>query len=132
MVAAAQNRAGQRYDILCVLVIESSEHMRGLFHGLYESVLLRVIAQLREPVIIGSGGDAGPVEKATPCVRFGVVFYGDYFPYSTQPCSTQYFTSNYREFAKTLKAHRFREGGQLRCAATEGLVAALEMFDDFD
>ncbi|KAJ1729717.1 hypothetical protein LPJ61_003392, partial [Coemansia biformis] len=132
MVTPKQMRPAQRYDILCVLVIESSQHMRGLFRGLYESVLTKVITQLRAPVIVGPAGEKGPTEKATPCVRFGVVFYGDYFPYSTQPCGTQYFTSNYREFAKTLKAHRFREGGQLRCAATEGLVAALEMFDDFD
>ncbi|KAJ2302379.1 hypothetical protein IWW52_004444, partial [Coemansia sp. RSA 2704] len=125
-------RPAPRCDILCVLVVESTQHMQSLFHGLYDTVITRLITQMRTPVIVEPAGkNSQAATKATPCVRLGVVFYGDYFPYSMQTCSTQYFTSNYREFTKIIKAHRFCEGGQLRCAATEGLVAALEMFDDF-
>ncbi|KAJ2720136.1 hypothetical protein GGI07_004780, partial [Coemansia sp. Benny D115] len=131
MVTPKQMRPTQRCDILCVLVIESTQHMQNLFHELYDSVITKVITQLRTPVIVESAGKKSQATKATPCVRLGVVFFGDYFPYSTRTCSTQYFTSNYREFTKTIKAHRFCEGGRLRCAATEGLVGALEMFDDF-
>ncbi|KAJ1750947.1 hypothetical protein LPJ79_002532 [Coemansia sp. RSA 1821] len=132
MVTSTQMRPTPRCDILCVLVIESTQHMQGLFQGLYDAVITRLITQMRTPIVVEPAGKKSQTAtKATPCVRLGVVFYGDYFPYSSQTCSTQFFTSNYREFAKTIKAHRFCEGGQLRCAATEGLVAALEMFDDF-
>ncbi|KAJ2734521.1 hypothetical protein IW152_002299 [Coemansia sp. BCRC 34962] len=139
MVTPKQMRPALRFDILCVLVIESTQHMQNLFPDLYDSVLTKIITQLRTPVIVDSPGkkDAAAKKgaqptKATPCVRLGVVFFGDYYPYSTRTRSTKYFTSNYREFAKTIKEHRFCEGGRLRCAATEGLVGALEMFDDFD
>ncbi|KAJ2829279.1 hypothetical protein IWW50_000947, partial [Coemansia erecta] len=132
MVTATQIRPAPRCDILCVLVVESTQHMQSLFDGLYDTVITRLITQMRTPVIVDTAGNkTQPATKATPCVRLGVVFYGDYFPYSTQTCSKQYFTSNYREFTKTIKSHRFCEGGQLRCAAAEGLVGALEMFDDF-
>ncbi|KAJ2883239.1 hypothetical protein H4R27_002902 [Coemansia aciculifera] len=139
MVTPKQMRPALRCDILCVLVIESTQHMQNLFPDLYDSVLTKIITQLRTPVIVDSPGkkDAAAKKgsqptKATPCVRLGVVFFGDYYPYSTRTRSTKYFTSNYREFAKTIKEHRFCEGGRLRCAATEGLVGALEMFDDFN
>ncbi|KAJ2829888.1 hypothetical protein GGI24_002034, partial [Coemansia furcata] len=139
MVTPKQMRPALRCDILCVLVIESTQHMQNLFPDLYDSVLTKIITQLRTPVIVDSPSkkDAsvkkgGQPTKATPCVRLGVVFFGDYYPYSTRTRSTKYFTSNYREFAKTIKEHRFCEGGRLRCAATEGLVGALEMFDDFN
>ncbi|KAJ2499129.1 hypothetical protein GGH96_003789 [Coemansia sp. RSA 1972] len=132
MVAQTQIRPAPRCDILCVLVVESTQHMQNLFHGLYDTVITQLITQMRTPIIVQAAGNKSqPVTKATPCVRLGVVFYGDYFPYSTQTCSKQYFTSNYREFTKTIKSHRFCEGGLLRCATTEGLVGALEMFDDF-
>ncbi|KAJ1772655.1 hypothetical protein LPJ74_001371, partial [Coemansia sp. RSA 1843] len=140
MVTPKQMRPAPRCDILCVLVVESTQQLQHVFPELYDTVIARIIAQLRTPIVVdtsnkkdaGTKKTTGPVTKATPCVRLGVVFFGDYFPYSTQTCSTQYFTSNYREFTKTVKAHRFREGGMLRCAATEGLVGALEMFDDFE
>ncbi|KAJ1785079.1 hypothetical protein LPJ62_004380, partial [Coemansia sp. RSA 2167] len=132
MVTPTQIRPAPRCDILCVLVVESTQHMQNLFHGLYDTVITQLITQMRTPIIVQAAGNKSqPVTKATPCVRLGVVFYGDYFPYSTQTCSKQYFTSNYREFTKTIKSHRFCEGGLLRCATTEGLVGALEMFDDF-
>ncbi|KAJ2860282.1 hypothetical protein FB639_005656, partial [Coemansia asiatica] len=131
MVAPKQMRTAQRCDILCVLVIESTQHMQNLFHELYDSVITKIITQLRTPTLVETTAKKSQATKASPCVRLGVVFFGDYYPYSTQTCSTQYFTSNYREFTKTIKAHKFREGGQLRCAATDGLVSALEMFDDF-
>ncbi|KAJ1898370.1 hypothetical protein LPJ66_002805, partial [Kickxella alabastrina] len=131
MVTPKQMRPAQRCDILCVLVIESTQHMHNLFHELYDSVITNLINQLRTPVIVDASGKKSQTTKATPCVRLGVVFYGDYYPYSTRTCSTQYFTSNYREFTKAIKAHKFCEGGQLRCAVTDGLVGALEMFDDF-
>ncbi|KAJ1826299.1 hypothetical protein LPJ56_002252, partial [Coemansia sp. RSA 2599] len=131
MVAPKQMRTAQRCDILCVLVIESTQHMQNLFPELYDSVITKIITQLRTPTLVETAAKKGQATKASPCVRLGVVFFGDYYPYSTQTCSTQYFTSNYREFTKTIKAHKFCEGGQLRCAATDGLVSALEMFDDF-
>ncbi|KAJ2910136.1 hypothetical protein GGI21_001184, partial [Coemansia aciculifera] len=142
MVTPKQMRPALRCDILCVFVIESTLHMQNLFPDLYDTVLTKIITQLRTPVIVdtssspskkssASGGGAQPT-KATPCVRLGVVFFGDYYPYSTRTCSTKYFTSNYREFAKTIKEHRFCGGGRLRSAATEGLVGALEMLDNFD
>ncbi|KAJ1723156.1 hypothetical protein LPJ53_002468 [Coemansia erecta] len=131
MVTPKQIRPAQRCDILCVLVIESTQHMQPLFHELYDSIITKIITQLRTPTIVESAGKKSQTTKASPSVRLGVVFFGDYYPYSTQTCSTQYFTSNYREFSKTIKAHNFCEGGQLRCAVTDGLVGALEMFDDF-
>ncbi|KAJ2742515.1 hypothetical protein GGI20_004426 [Coemansia sp. BCRC 34301] len=141
MVTPKQMRPALRCDILCVFVIESTQHMQNLFPDLYDSVLTKIITQLRTPVIVDSpskkdamakkGATSQPT-KATPCVRLGVVFFGDYYPYSTRTCSTKYFTSNYREFAKTIKEHRFCGGGRLRCAATEGLVGALEMLDNFN
>ncbi|KAJ2441771.1 hypothetical protein GGF42_007183, partial [Coemansia sp. RSA 2424] len=140
MVTPKQMRPALRCDILCVFVIESTQHMQNLFPDLYDSVLTKIITQLRTPVIVDSPGkkdtsakkSGNQPTKATPCVRLGVVFFGDYYPYSTHTCSTKYFTSNYREFAKTIKEHRFCEGGRLRCAATEGLVGALEMLDNFN
>ncbi|KAJ1850917.1 hypothetical protein LPJ73_003231, partial [Coemansia sp. RSA 2703] len=131
MVTPKQIRPAQRCDILCVLVIESTQHMQPLFHELYDSIITKIITQLRTPTIVESAGKKNQTTKASPSVRLGVVFFGDYYPYSTQTCSTQYFTSNYREFSKTIKAHNFCQGGQLRCAVTDGLVGALEMFDDF-
>ncbi|KAJ1787620.1 hypothetical protein LPJ59_005694, partial [Coemansia sp. RSA 2399] len=138
MVMPKQMRPAPRCDILCVLVVESTQQLQNVFPELYDTVITRIITQLRTPLVVdkrdaapGAKKPTGPVIKATPCVRLGVVFFGDYYPYSTQTTSTQYFTSNYREFTKTVKAHRFREGGMLRCASTEGLVGALEMFDDF-
>ncbi|KAJ2380920.1 hypothetical protein GGI23_007695, partial [Coemansia sp. RSA 2559] len=138
MVMPKQMRPAPRCDILCVLVVESTQQLQNIFPELYDTVITRIITQLRTPLVVdrrdaapGAKKPTGPVTKATPCVRLGVVFFGDYYPYSTQTTSTQYFTSNYREFTKTVKAHRFREGGMLRCASTEGLVGALEMFDDF-
>ncbi|KAJ1657735.1 hypothetical protein GGF38_004357, partial [Coemansia sp. RSA 25] len=140
MVTPKQMRPALRCDILCVFVIESTQHMQNLFPDLYDSVLTKIITQLRTPVIVDSPvkkdtsakKSGNQPTKATPCVRLGVVFFGDYYPYSTHTCSTKYFTSNYREFAKTIKEHRFCEGGRLRCAATEGLVGALEMLDNFN
>ncbi|KAJ1935005.1 hypothetical protein EC988_008623, partial [Linderina pennispora] len=132
MVPPRQMRPAPRYDTLCVFVVESTQRMQNLFPDLYETVIKQVITQLRTPVLVEPASKKVPATKATPCVKLGVVFFGDYFPYSTRTCSSQYFTSNYREFAKSLKAHRFRGGGRLRCASTEGLVGALEMLDDFE
>ncbi|KAJ2470508.1 hypothetical protein GGI02_002889, partial [Coemansia sp. RSA 2322] len=73
MVTPKQMRPAQRCDILCVLVIESTQQMQHLFHNLYDTVLTKIITQLRTPLLVDSSGrkDAagrkGQPTKATPC-----------------------------------------------------------------
>ena len=60
-------------------------------------------------------------------LKYGLVVYGDYEPYSTVTVDRKYFTSNYQLFQNVVKNIKFTNGGILRNAITEGLVAAMEV-----
>ncbi|PWA03566.1 hypothetical protein BB558_000288 [Smittium angustum] len=121
--------ASTRKNILCIFVIEDTKKIESIFQNLYSQVIQKIFHILREPVLISSSQTP---TKITPCVRFGIVFYGDHPPLSNSATSSQYFTTNFRDFSDSLLTHSFSSTGNIRCAMLEGLVGALEMIDDFN
>ncbi|KAJ1673100.1 hypothetical protein EV182_005889, partial [Spiromyces aspiralis] len=118
-----------RYDILCVFVIENSKHIGFQINALYDNIIKRVFTKLRQQI---PPEDSTYNSKTSPCVKLGVVYFGDYEPYSEVTCEAQHFLINYRQFEKNVKSHAFTDTGLLRVATIEGLVGALEMFDEYD
>lgn len=64
-------------------------------------------------------------------LKYGLVVYGDYEPFSTVTVDRKYFTGNYQLFQDVVKSITFANGGILRNAITEGLVAAMEVRANF-
>ncbi|OLY81911.1 hypothetical protein AYI68_g3977, partial [Smittium mucronatum] len=126
-VKVPENKFSKK-NVLVIFVIENTKKIESIFSILYKQVIEKVILKLREPVLISSS----PVPaKVTPNVKFGSVYYGDQPPFSNTTISSNYFTSNYRDFGNELASHSFGTGGTIRCALLDGLVCALEMVDDF-
>ncbi|PVV02789.1 hypothetical protein BB560_002747, partial [Smittium megazygosporum] len=114
--------------ILCIFIIENTKKIGSIFSRIFENFISKFITLLREPVL---SSENGIPSKVTPCVQLGLVFYGDNHPLSNTSIISHYFTSNYRKFGSNLLDHQFATGGTIRCTLLDGLVAALEMLDDY-
>lgn len=65
--------------------------------------------------------------SSQPVLKYGLVVYGDYEPSSLVTVDRKYFTSDLGLFQDIFKNITCADGGIVRNAATEGLVAALEV-----
>ncbi|KAI8097787.1 mediator complex subunit 25 von Willebrand factor type A-domain-containing protein [Halteromyces radiatus] len=119
-----------RKDVACVFVIDGSARMKPHLTTLYESYVDPILRQLRCP-IISEGEDKLSKTRITPVLKYGLVVYGDYNPCSTVTVDRKYFTSELGLFQNILKSIQCKDGGILKNAAAEGLVAAMELFDDY-
>ncbi|KAG0083890.1 Mediator of RNA polymerase II transcription subunit 25 [Podila epicladia] len=120
----------QRSEILCVFAIENSARMGPHFETLLMSYIEPIIRHFRAPPIDPETNQPRP--KDAPIVRCGLAIYGDYQPNSTSTVDTRYFTNDPLSFLRELRLIKFEYGGVFRNAVTEGLVSALEMFDQYD
>ncbi|KAG0062263.1 Mediator of RNA polymerase II transcription subunit 25, partial [Linnemannia elongata] len=119
-----------RPEILCVFVIENSARMGHSFELLLISYLEPILRHFRAPPIDPETNQPRP--KDAPLVRCGLAIYGDYQPSSPATVDTKYFTNDPLTFLRELRHIRFEYGGVFRNAVAEGLVSALEMFDQHD
>ncbi|KAI8600903.1 mediator complex subunit 25 von Willebrand factor type A-domain-containing protein [Dissophora ornata] len=120
----------QRHEILCVFAIENSARMGSSFESLLISYIEPIVRHFRSPPIDPETNQPRP--KDAPLVRCGLAIYGDYQPSSTSTLDTRYFTIDPVSFIRELRQIKFEYGGVFRNAVTEGLVSALEMFDQYD
>ncbi|KAG0293324.1 Mediator of RNA polymerase II transcription subunit 25, partial [Dissophora globulifera] len=120
----------QRHEILCVFAIESSARMSPNFESLFISYIEPIVRHFRAPPIDPETNQPRP--KDAPLVRCGLAIYGDYQPSSASTVDTRYFTNDPVSFLRELRQIKFEYGGVFRNAVTEGLVSALEMFDQYD
>ncbi|KAF9017810.1 Mediator of RNA polymerase II transcription subunit 25 [Haplosporangium bisporale] len=123
-------QSAQRNEILCVFAIENSARMGQSFETLLMSYIEPIIRHFRAPPIDPETNQPRP--KDAPVVRCGLAIYGDYQPNSTSTVDTRYFTNDPLSFLRELRLIKFEYGGVFRNAVTEGLVSALEMFDQYD
>ncbi|KAF8936896.1 Mediator of RNA polymerase II transcription subunit 25, partial [Haplosporangium gracile] len=119
-----------RPEILCVFVIENSARMGPSFELLLISYIEPILRHFRAPPIDPETNQPRP--KDAPLVRCGLAIYGDYQPSSAATVDTKYFTNDPLTFLRELRHIRFEYGGVFRNAVAEGLVSALEMFDQHD
>ncbi|KAF9399726.1 hypothetical protein BGX21_005735, partial [Mortierella sp. AD011] len=120
----------QRQEILCVFAIENSARMGPNFETLLMSYIEPILRHLRTPPIDAETNQPRP--KDAPLVRCGLAIYGDYQPSSASTIDTRYFINDPITFLRELRQIKFEYGGVFRNAVTEGLVSALEMFDQYD
>lgn len=62
-----------------------------------------------------------------PVLKYGLVVFGDYEPFSVATVDRKYFTSDPVQFQDIFKSIPFRNGGIVKNAVGEGMVAALEV-----
>ncbi|KAJ1976984.1 hypothetical protein H4R35_002476 [Dimargaris xerosporica] len=116
-------------EVLCVIVMEDSATLAKEFATIYDTYLDPIIRHLRTPVLNTSDGQAVNT-KVTPLVRLGLVFYSDYTECSLASVDRKSFISDYRLYRRILTQHRFSPRAPPKHAVAEGLVAALELFDN--
>ncbi|KAG2183632.1 hypothetical protein INT43_006640, partial [Umbelopsis isabellina] len=119
-----------RKEVVCVFVVEGTAKMQPYFSTLFEAYLEPLLRQLRAPIIT-EADDKQPKTKVTPILKYGLVIYGDYEPSSAVTVDRKYFTSDFSLFHSVFKNINCSQGGILKNAVFEGLVAALELFDDY-
>ncbi|KAJ1983411.1 hypothetical protein H4R34_001286 [Dimargaris verticillata] len=116
-------------EVLCVIVMEDSATLAKEFATIYDTYLDPIIRHLRTPVLNTSDGQAVNT-KVTPLVRLGLVFYSDYTESSLATVDRKSFISDYRLYRRILTQHQFSTRAPPKHAVAEGLVAALELFDN--
>ncbi|KAG2185607.1 hypothetical protein INT44_002400 [Umbelopsis vinacea] len=119
-----------RKEVVCVFVVEGTAKMQPYFATLFEAYLEPILRQLRAPIIT-DGDEKQAKTKVTPILKYGLVVYGDYEPSSTVTVDRKYFTSDFSLFHSVFKNINCSQGGILKNAVYEGLVAALELFDEY-
>ncbi|RKO88067.1 hypothetical protein BDK51DRAFT_48551 [Blyttiomyces helicus] len=74
-----------------------------------------------------------PLSPTPPCeqsLRFGLVVYGDYPPYSDRVAERHLLGADADAVLTALRKLKFQGGGVWTNAAAEGLAAAMEMYND--
>ncbi|KAI9486701.1 MAG: mediator complex subunit 25 von Willebrand factor type A-domain-containing protein [Benjaminiella poitrasii] len=120
----------QRKEVAVIFVIDGTARMQPHFQVIYEAYIDPIIKQLRSPVI-SEGEDGQTKTKITPVLKYGLTIFGDYEPLSTNTVDRKYFTSDSIMFQDILKSISCKKGGIIKNAVEEGLVAALELFDEY-
>ncbi|KAL1923707.1 uncharacterized protein VTP21DRAFT_8687 [Calcarisporiella thermophila] len=127
-ISTPSYHAFHKKEVVVLCVIEGTAKMKEHFAALIDNYIDPIMKQLRTPVIM-EGDDKQQRTKITPTLKYGLVVYGDYEPFSAVTVDRKYFTQDFRTFSNMLRNLEFRNGGLLQNATGEGLVAALEMFD---
>ncbi|KAJ1948545.1 hypothetical protein IWQ62_006875, partial [Dispira parvispora] len=117
-------------EVLCVLVLENSVAIGQEFQNLFHKLIDPILRHLRKPVYNQNEAGTGN-SKVTPLVRFGLVYYGHYSDPTTPVVNRTYFVNDYRLYSKILTTHQFPGQYEPQYAVTEGLTAALELFDSY-
>ncbi|OZJ06003.1 hypothetical protein BZG36_01098 [Bifiguratus adelaidae] len=118
----------QKRDVACVFVVEGTARMRPHFATLLQGYIEPLIRQLRLPTT----SETDPNIKTVPVLRYGIVVYGDYEPTSHVTVDRKAMTLDYEKFHNVMRSLAFASGGMLRNAVEEGLVGALELFEQFE
>ncbi|KAI8590341.1 hypothetical protein BDZ88DRAFT_107540 [Geranomyces variabilis] len=129
--------------LMFTVVLEGTAAMGQHFDELYMSYILPIITNLNnqtlarppspppEPALNPDGTPATeqPASKRRPppLIRCGLVVYADYPPYSVKTVQKLLVGNKLDELLVKIKTVRFEDGGFMRNAVTEGLVAALEV-----
>ncbi|KAI8394137.1 mediator complex subunit 25 von Willebrand factor type A-domain-containing protein [Radiomyces spectabilis] len=121
----------KRREVACVFVVDGTARMKPYLDTLYEAYVEPILRQLRQPIIMGDGDERQSKANITPVLKYGLVIYGDYGPSSAVTVDRKFFTSDLSLFQKIFKSIVCADGGIVRNAVVEGLVAALEMFDQY-
>ncbi|KAI8346300.1 mediator complex subunit 25 von Willebrand factor type A-domain-containing protein [Mortierella sp. GBAus27b] len=119
-----------RHEILCVFAIENSAKMGTNFETLLISYIEPILRHFRAPPVDPETNQ--PRHKDAPLVQCALAIYGDYQPDSSSTIDARYFTKDPVTFLRELRLIKFEYGGVFRNAVVEGLVSALEMFDQYD
>ncbi|RHZ85490.1 hypothetical protein Glove_65g77 [Diversispora epigaea] len=112
-------------ECLVVVVLDGTYRLEEHFETLNKAYLEQILKHLKAPY---NEREDKEIKKFLPILRCGLVVFGNYEPYSPFSVQSHYF-GGLTQFEELLTETEFADGGTYENAVSEGLVAALEMFD---
>ncbi|CAG8491982.1 3649_t:CDS:10 [Diversispora eburnea] len=112
-------------ECLVVVVLDGTYRLEEHFETLHKAYLEQILKHLKAPY---KEQEEKETKIILPVLRCGLVVFGNYEAYSPYPFKSHYF-ENLTQFEELINETEFTDGGTYENAVSEGLVAALEMFD---